>query len=120
MLLTTISTLNYLDRQIVNILVEPIKRDLRLSEAQLRIRTGLEFALFYSVLGLPIARLADRSYRPAIIAAALFVWSGSVLSDHFVAEFGAADALRWAMLAVTPFMLACQPNDLRRGPRPTS
>ena len=53
---------NYLDRQIVNILAEPIKRDLSLSDAQLGAMTGLAFALFYSVLGIPLARYADR-YR---------------------------------------------------------
>lgn len=86
-LLTVVSTLNFLDRQIVNILAEPIKRDLLLSDRQLGIVTGLSFALFYSILGLPIARLADRSHRPLIIAAALFVWSFSTLACGFASGF---------------------------------
>ncbi|WP_326523557.1 spinster family MFS transporter [Sphingomonas sp.] len=75
-LLLCVSTLNYLDRQIINILVEPIRHELQLADWQLGLLTGLSFALFYSVLGLPIARLADRSNRPVIIGVALLVWSG--------------------------------------------
>ncbi|WP_310496482.1 MFS transporter, partial [Sandarakinorhabdus sp.] len=69
---------NFLDRQIVSILAEPIKRDLGLSDTQLGLMTGLAFALFYAVLGVPIARWADRpgSDRVGLIAASLVVWSG--------------------------------------------
>ncbi|MGZ9927809.1 MFS transporter, partial [Escherichia coli] len=68
---------NFLDRQIVNILAEPIARDLQLSDTQIGLMTGLAFALFYTVLGLPIARYADRpgTSRPRLIALALAVWS---------------------------------------------
>jgi MFS family permease len=75
-LLFVIYTLNFLDRQIINILAEPIKHDLELADWQLGAMTGLAFALFYTTLGLPIARLADRHHRGKIIAIALFVWSG--------------------------------------------
>src|SRR3546814_19718452 len=51
---------NFLDRQIVNILAEPIARDLSLSDTQLGLMTGLAFTLFYTVPGIPIARFADR------------------------------------------------------------
>ncbi len=74
-MLTLIYLLGFLDRQIVNILAEPIKHDLGLSDGQLGALTGFSFALFYTVLGVPIARLADRFDRGRIIAAALFVWS---------------------------------------------
>lgn len=68
---------NFIDRQIVNILAEPIARDLDLSDTQIGLMTGLAFALFYTVLGIPIARLADRAStsRPKLIAIALAVWS---------------------------------------------
>ena len=77
-LLLVVYTLNFLDRQIVNILAHPIQKELGLSDTQLGLLTGLAFALFYTVLGIPIARYADRptSHRPAIIAVALAVWSG--------------------------------------------
>lgn len=69
---------NFLDRQIVNILAEPIRKDLGLSDTQIGLMTGLAFALFYTFLGLPIARLADRpsTNRGWLIAGALAVWSG--------------------------------------------
>jgi predicted MFS family arabinose efflux permease len=68
---------NFIDRQIVNILAEPIARELSLSDTQIGLMTGIAFALFYTVLGLPIARYADRptTNRPRLIAAALAVWS---------------------------------------------
>jgi len=74
-LLMLVYTLNFLDRQIVNILAEDIKKDLHLADWQLGMMTGLAFALFYTVLGLPIARLAERSHRPRIIAGSIMVWS---------------------------------------------
>ena len=69
---------NFLDRQIVTILAEPIKQELGLSDTQLGLLTGLAFALFYATLGIPIARYADRptSNRVGLISAALVVWSG--------------------------------------------
>jgi len=74
-LMLAIYTLNFLDRQVVNILAEPIKQDLGLKDWQLGALTGLAFAVFYTFLGIPIARLADRANRPVIIASALAVWS---------------------------------------------
>ena len=68
---------NFIDRQIVNILAEPIARELGLSDTQIGLLTGLAFALFYTALGLPIARYADRgtTHRPRLIAVALATWS---------------------------------------------
>ncbi|AKM06958.1 spinster family MFS transporter [Pelagerythrobacter marensis] len=68
---------NFIDRQIVNILAEPIALDLGLSDTQIGLMTGLAFALFYTALGLPIARYADRptTNRPRLIAIALATWS---------------------------------------------
>ena len=77
-ILLTVYVFNFIDRQIVNILAEPIARDLDLSDTQIGLMTGLAFALFYTVLGIPIARLADRqtTHRPRLIAVALAIWSG--------------------------------------------
>jgi MFS family permease len=74
-LLTTAYVLNFLDRQILAILQEPIKRELHLSDSQLGLLTGFSFALFYVLLGLPIARWADRGIRRNIISLAVGVWS---------------------------------------------
>lgn len=75
-MLFLVSTFNYVDRTIISILQVPIKADLHLSDAQVGALTGLSFALFYTTLSLPIARLADRANRRNIIALSLFVWSG--------------------------------------------
>lgn len=73
--LLLIYILNFLDRQIVTILAEPIKHDLGLKDWQIGMMTGLAFAVFYTVLGIPIARYAERGNRSLIIAAATAVWS---------------------------------------------
>ena len=62
-MLVVVYVFNFLDRQIVTILAEPIKLDLGLNDTQIGLMTGLAFALFYTVLGIPIARLADRAAR---------------------------------------------------------
>jgi predicted MFS family arabinose efflux permease len=76
-MLLLVYILNFLDRQIVNILAEPIRRDLGLSDTQLGLLTGLAFALFYAVLGVPIARWADQptSNRVGLISVSLALWS---------------------------------------------
>ena len=74
-LLTFTYFFSYMDRQILAILLEAIKADLRLSDTQLGLLSGLVFAIFYATLGIPIARLADRTSRKRIIAVSLAVWS---------------------------------------------
>lgn len=75
MILTAVYTFNFIDRQILVILAEPIKADLGLSDTQLGLLTGLAFAALYVTMGLPIARLADKGNRKNIVAASLTVWS---------------------------------------------
>lgn len=89
-ILLTVYVFNFIDRQIVNILAEPIAKDLKLSDTEIGLMTGLAFALFYTVLGIPIARFADRATtsRPRLIAVALAVWSAMTalcgLAQNFV------------------------------------
>jgi MFS family permease len=66
---------NFLDRQLLSVLAQPIKIDLSLSDTQLGALTGLTFAIFYSAFGIPIAALADRGNRVRIVAIACGVWS---------------------------------------------
>ena len=75
--LLVVYVLNFLDRQIVAILAQPIADDLGLSDTQIGLMTGLAFALFYTALGIPIARLADRqtTNRVWVIGGCLAVWS---------------------------------------------
>jgi MFS family permease len=73
--LVLVYTFNFIDRQIVGILAVPIKAELHLSDSQLGLMGGLAFALFYTFLGIPIARLADRISRTGIMTVALALWS---------------------------------------------
>ncbi|HEX4874228.1 MAG TPA: MFS transporter [Sphingorhabdus sp.] len=77
-ILLVVYIFNFLDRQIVNILAEPISRDLGLSDTQIGLMTGIAFAAFYTFLGIPIARFADRpkTNRVGLISVSLVVWSG--------------------------------------------
>jgi MFS family permease len=75
-LLLLIYILNFVDRSVINILAEPIKKDLGLLDWHIGLMSGLAFAVFYTFLGLPIAQLAEKYNRPLIISVALAVWSG--------------------------------------------
>jgi predicted MFS family arabinose efflux permease len=74
-LLVVVYTFNFIDRQILSILIEPIKLELGLNDTQMGLLTGFAFALFYATLGIPIARYADRGNRRNLIALALGIWS---------------------------------------------
>ncbi len=74
-LLLIIYTSNFMDRQILNILIEPIKADLGVNDTQMGFLAGTAFAIFYATLGMPIAMAADRFNRRNIIAASLTIWS---------------------------------------------
>lgn len=67
--------MNFVDRQILSILVEPIKASLGASDTQMGFLTGFAFAIFYTTFGIPLARWADRGVRRSIIALGLTVWS---------------------------------------------
>ncbi|MEQ9518388.1 MAG: MFS transporter [Parvibaculum sp.] len=85
-LLTTVYTANYVDRQILSILLQPIKVDLNLSDTQLGL-LFTTFGIFYATLGLPIAMLADRSNRRNVITAAMTIFSGMTAACYFVTSF---------------------------------
>jgi MFS family permease len=68
-------TSSFVDRIIMSLLVEPIKRDLVLTDTQFSLLHGFAFAIFYTLMGLPLGRLADRSNRKRIISVGIFLWS---------------------------------------------
>jgi MFS family permease len=67
---------NFLDRQILGILAKPIQADLQLTDTEFGAVGGLAFALLYSVLGIPLGYLADKTSRSGVIAGSLALWSG--------------------------------------------
>ncbi len=83
---------NHVDRQILIILLEPIKQEFGASDFQMGLLTGPAFALFYTIAGIPIARWADRGSRRTIIAISAAIWSG------MTALSGAASSFAWLAL----------------------
>ena len=75
-ILTGVYVFNFIDRQILVILQESIKKDLGLSDTQLGLMSGFTFAIFYVSFGIPIARLADKGNRKNIITISIIIWSG--------------------------------------------
>lgn len=73
--LAVVYTFNFMDRQLLSVLQEPIRREMGLSDTQLGVLTGLAFALFYTTCGLPVAWASDRYRRVTIMAVACGVWS---------------------------------------------
>ncbi|HEY4307152.1 MAG TPA: MFS transporter [Gemmatimonadaceae bacterium] len=73
--LTLANVSGFVDRQILSLLVRPIQRDFGITDTQMSYLLGLSFAVFYSVLGIPIARWADRSSRRAIMGGGVALWS---------------------------------------------
>src|SRR5688572_20165817 len=86
-LLTVIVVFNYTDRLALGLLLEDIKADLNLSDTQLGFLTGIAFALFYAVMGIPIARWADRGNRVTIITLTTALWSATVALCGVAANF---------------------------------
>lgn len=74
-LLLVAYTLSFIDRQIISLLVDPIRRDLQISDTQISLLQGLAFAVFYTLMGIPIAKWADKRSRRNIIVVGMAVWS---------------------------------------------
>ena len=74
-MLFVVTIFNYIDRQILSILLQPIKDDLKISDTALGFLTGFAFAVFYTFAGIPLARIADRWSRRSLIAISLATWS---------------------------------------------
>ena len=85
--LLVIMAFNYTERNALGIMLQDIKGDLKLSDSQLGLLTGIAFALFYSVMGIPIARWADRGNRVSIIAITCALWSAMVALCGVAAGF---------------------------------
>jgi len=73
-ILTFAYVFSFLDRQILALLIEPIRKDMDISDTQISLLLGLAFSIFYTLLGIPIGRLADRKSRRGIIAVGITIW----------------------------------------------
>lgn len=78
---------SHVDRQIMGMVLEPIKQELMVSDTAMGFLVGLTFAIFYATLGMPIAMLADRSHRRNIITAAITIWSVMTVLCGYAASF---------------------------------
>lgn len=80
--------LSYTDRQILGLLVDPIRADLHISDTQVGVLQGVAFAIVYSFAGLPLGRLADLVQRRRVILAGIALWSGGTLLCGYAGSFG--------------------------------
>lgn len=108
--LTIAYTVSFIDRQVMALLVEPIRADLEISDTQMSLLLGLAFAIFYTLLGIPIARLADRFSRRGIIAAGIATWclmtAACGLSRNYVQLFVARVGVGVGEAALSPGALS--------------
>lgn len=93
-LLGLLYVLSFVDRVILALLVAPLKADLGVSDLQLGLLFGPAFAVFYALLGLPIARLADRGDRRKLIVAGVFLWGLATVASGFAGSFWVLVMLR--------------------------
>ncbi|WP_374406255.1 spinster family MFS transporter [Pelagerythrobacter sp.] len=91
---TVLHALNYVDRQIVTIVAIPIKADLGLSNTEIGLISGLAFAIFYAVFGLPLAWIADRWNRVSVLSLSLLTWSAMTAVCGLAQNFGQLFAAR--------------------------
>lgn len=96
-LLLATYTFNFIDRTIIATIGQAIKVDLKLTDTQLGLLGGLYFALLYTILGIPIARLAERWNRVTIISASLVIWSGFTALCGSAANFAQLAAYRFGV-----------------------
>jgi MFS family permease len=80
-------TLSFIDRTILSLLVGPMRKELQINDTQIGLLQGLAFALFYTICGLPMGRIADRSNRRNLIAVGILLWSGMTALCAFARSF---------------------------------
>jgi predicted MFS family arabinose efflux permease len=88
-ILSTINLLNYIDRISLSLLLEPIKKELSLSDGQMGLLSGVAFSLFYALLGIPIARIADKGGKAWLLPLCVFLWSLMTMASGLATSFGA-------------------------------
>ena len=86
-LLALVYIFSYIDRQVIAILIEPIKNEFGASDTQMGLLTGLAFGLMYAALGVPVGKLSDRKSRRNIVAVACGLWSFATMACGFAGHF---------------------------------
>ena len=86
--------LSYTDRLILNLMVDPIRHDLRITDTQVSLLQGAAFAVLYACIGLPLGRIADRYNRRNVILFGILVWSAATAACGYASSFGALFAAR--------------------------
>jgi len=94
LILTLGYVFNFVDRQVMTILLEPIKAEFGASDTQMGLISGLAFALFYATLGVPVARLADRWSRRNVLALSMTTWSAVTAACGVAGSFWQLALLR--------------------------
>jgi len=85
--LFTVYVINFIDRQVMSVFIDPIKAEFDVSDTSMGLLVGFAFALFYTFAGIPIARWADRGNRRSIIALGLALWSGMTVASGLARSF---------------------------------
>jgi len=96
-MLFLVGTINFVDRQLLSVLVEPIRSEMQFSDTQFGLLTGLAFALFYAAMGVPVAMIADRWNRVKLIGIACVVWSGFTAACGMVSNFWQLALMRFGV-----------------------
>ncbi len=96
-MLFVVGTINFVDRQLLSVLVEPIRAEMQFSDTQFGLLTGLAFALFYAGMGVPVAMLADRWNRVRLIAICCVIWSGFTAACGIVSNFWQLAVMRFGV-----------------------
>lgn len=108
--LTAAYTLSFIDRQILGLVLEPIRHDLLLSDTQVSLLAGTAFAIFYVTLGLPLGRIADRANRRNLIIGGVLLWSlmtaACGLADNFWELFATRVGVGVGEAALSPAALS--------------
>jgi MFS family permease len=92
--LVLVYAINFVDRQIISILAQDIKRDFKLDDSQIGFLYGTAFAVFYALFGIPLGRLADSWYRGRLIAMGLTLWSGMTTLSGFASSYAMLSTAR--------------------------
>jgi len=84
---TLVTAFNFVDRQLMSILLQPIKAEFRFSDTELGFLTGFAFAIFYSIMGIPLAKLADQGNRTRLVTVVMIFWSVMTAMCGFAVGF---------------------------------